>query len=275
MAEGTATGRWEALRIHVRDFLVERITQTEPDRKPFPHFVVSGLFPVDVYEQMLDWLPDPALYAPVDEYKYANTGGDSVRDKLGMSDEGLSRLPEEQREFWTAIRNALSDPLVKRAVFRQLSEGLIHRYGVSKNAVADLPGFPKPELYREVSGYQIKPHPDTRKKVVTMQIALPRDESQVQLGTAFYRLSVKPSALLGSFRGFEKVKQVQFLPNSAYAFCVLNTVTKRSWHGRDMLPDGAGVRNSLLHLYYEDAAKANPDVVAKYYPNAALQTRAA
>jgi hypothetical protein len=53
-------------------------------------------------------------------------------------------------------------------------------------------------------------------------------------------------------RRFEKVKQFDFRANSAYAFVVNNTLGKRSWHGREKLPAGAGVRNTLLNTFYEE-----------------------
>jgi hypothetical protein len=46
----------------------------------------------------------------------------------------------------------------------------------------------------------------------------------------------------------EKVEQLAFEPRAGYAFAV----TRRSWHGRETIPLGAGVRNSLLLFYYDD-----------------------
>jgi hypothetical protein len=54
---------------------------------------------------------------------------------------------------------------------------------------------------------------------------------------------------------FAKVKQFAFRPNSGYAFVVNNTFTRKSWHGRERLRDGAGVRNTLLNTFYEEARR--------------------
>ena len=84
-----------------------------------------------------------------------------------------------------------------------------------------------------------------------MHFYLPADDSQIDLGTALYRLRL--TLPFGSWqRRFEKVKQFDFRPNSGYAFVVNNTLTKRSWHGRERLPEGAGVRNTLLNTFYAE-----------------------
>jgi hypothetical protein len=118
-------------------------------------------------------------------------------------------------------------------------------------------------LYRETAGYSIKPHPDTRKKVVTMQIALPRDESQQHLGTEFYSRSLKPAAWLRTPKGFDIVKTTPFLPNTAYAFVVLNTMRLKSWHGRSTLSDNWGVRDSILNIWYDKAQNGNAEINAE------------
>src|SRR5436190_562347 len=88
--------------------------------------------------------------------------------------------------------------------------------------------LPPPELYRETEGFEIPPHPDTRRKVVTMHLYWPADHSQIDLGTALFRHRLFAWPLSSWQRRFQKVKQFPFQPNSGYAFVVNNTLTKKS-----------------------------------------------
>ena len=96
---------------------------------------------------------------------------------------------------------------------------------------------PRPVLYTDLNGYAIKPHPDTRRKVLTMQIYLPQDESQRELGTAIYKISPMGVFAWKSY-GLVKDKTVPFLPNSGYAFVVIHpaySLLRSSWHGREAI----------------------------------------
>ena len=146
---------------------------------------------------------------------------------------------------------SLTDPALKRAMYAKLARDLAFRYGVPESKVPELAGYTRPTLYRETEGFEIPPHPDTRKKVVTMHLYFPADLSQLDLGTTLYRRKLLAPPFGDWRRRFEKVKQFSFQPNSGYAFVVNNTLTKKSWHGREELPPGAGVRNTLLNTFYE------------------------
>lgn len=233
------------------------------DAAPFPHFVVEGLFPDDLYGEILASLPDAELYDPVSYEKHAEAGK-SNRGKFGLTDQCIERLSGRQWSLWMGVRDALGAPEFKRAVFNRLSAGLAFRFGTSRAEAAETPGYALPELLRETEGYRIKPHPDTRRKLVTMQIALPADDSQADLGTEFYRRSLNPAALLREPRGFDIVKRSPFLPNVAYAFAVINTMRLRSWHGRTKLAGNVGVRNTILNIWYAKAEDANQDLVKLY-----------
>ena len=74
---------------------------------------------------------------------------------------------------------------------------------------------------------------------------------------------MNPRAWLREPRGFDIVKTTPFLPNTAYAFSVLNTFTLKSWHGRTAIPGHCGERNSLLNIWYENAEFANGDLIAE------------
>jgi hypothetical protein len=242
-----------ALRRRCIDHMIRAIAETPTMTDPFPHFVVRCFFPNAVYSDLLELLPDSSHYEVTGYDRHQNAYGEGNRKCFNMRNDRLDRLDRRGHTFWRTIRSALGSPELKRASYAKLSTGLALRYSLSDSPgeIADIPGFAMPELFRESGGYNIKPHPDTRQKVVTMQIALPRDASQRELGTEFYRRSINPLSLIRPPRGFSIVKTMEFLPNTAYAFSVLNTLRLKSWHGRTVIADSSGERNSILNIWYE------------------------
>ena len=244
--------------------MVAAVAAARVESRPFPHFLVEGIFPHDLYDEMLASLPDVRLYEAFGYEKHA-TNGASNRGKFALCNANLDQLLGRQRSLWLAVRDALGSRQFKAAVFERLAGGLAYRLGIAPEAAAATPGYPLPELFRETTGYTIKPHPDTRRKLVTMQIALPEDDRQRDIGTEFYRRSWNPLAMLREPRGFEVVNRVPFLPNVAYAFVVINSLWLKSWHGRTRLRGGVGARNTILNIWYAKAKDANADLVAQYY----------
>jgi hypothetical protein len=244
--------RAAAIAGRVLDHLLCRVSATAANTEPFGHLFFTDVLPEDVYGQMLEALPPPELYAPAAERHYrGEAGGTFVRSLFALDHAGLDRLPARHRELWRGLAAALATPALKRAVYTQLGGDLSYRFGVPMSQVAELPGFTRPTLYRETDGFEIPPHPDTRRKVVTMQFYLPADLSQLSLGTALYRRNLVAWPGGDWRRRFTEVKRFAFRPNSGYAFVVNNTLRKKSWHGRARLPEGAGVRNTLLATFYE------------------------
>lgn len=251
MATVAATAREVSTR--VLDHLLARIAATPAIQEPFTHIYLEEVFPRDVYAQILASLPDPGLYGGTAERHKVKgeAAGGYVRLMFPITPSALAPLPPAHEELWRAVGAALTAPELKRAMFAKLARDLAYRYGVPESEVPGLSGYSRPTLYRETEGFEIPPHPDTRKKVVTMHLYFPADRSQLELGTALYRRRLM-ALPFGNWRGrFEKVKQFAFQPNSGYAFVVNNTLSKKSWHGREELPPGAGVRNTLLNTFYE------------------------
>ena len=230
--------------------LLKRIDCTAAIHEPFGHIYLEEVFPQDVYDLLLKSLPSPEMYAQAAERHYGH--GTHIRLMYKLTKAGLARLTSEQQPLWSGIAAALTAPKLKCAMYQKLSRDLVFRYGVAAAQVADLAGYSRPTLYRETQGFEIPPHPDTRKKVVTMHLYLPADGSQLDLGTALYRRRLVAWPFGPWQRRFEKVKQFPFQPNSGYAFVVNNKITRKSWHGREQLPPGAGVRNTLLNTFYEE-----------------------
>ena len=249
-------GARQTLREYILEHLLNSLGDTPPQDEPFSHFYVENVFPDDIYARMMELLPEPEHYTPLSLDNYNNGAGQSTRDVLALDEHHLVCLSEKQGELWGAIAAALTAPELKVMVFHKLATDLSARFGVPRERVGQIPAFPKPSLFRDTDGYAIPPHPDGRAKIVTMQLYLPADRSQLELGTALYVRRLHSLRGLYSWQGrFEKVKQFEFAPNSGYAFAVSNSWNKKSWHGRETLPSGCGVRNTLLNIYFADETR--------------------
>jgi hypothetical protein len=242
----------ESIADRVLDHLVAAIEATELCTEPYSHFYLDQAFPEPVFRQMLELLPAHAAFGGDNPRKHTREDGLITRNIISVSPPALAALPEEQKNFWNEIGNALTSPRLKSAVFAKLSKDLSRRFGVKPEELDSIPAYPKPALVKDLGGYEIAPHKDTRSKIVTMQFYLPPDFSKVDLGTAVYRVRwLRPRNLLSPRNRFDKVKQFSFQPNSGYAFAV----GSKSWHGRETVPMASGERNSLMMIYYAEPGK--------------------
>jgi hypothetical protein len=231
--------------------LLGTLKKTKTVNDPFSHFYMENVFPESLYANLLEQLPDSKDYRALSLKKYARADGTSTRDLLEISDEGVSVLKQSKGEFWLGIADALKSDSLRNQVFDMLSVDLTDRFKVSREALKEIEAYPKPAIIRDVGGYKIAPHPDVKKKIVTLQFYLPKDRSQEDLGTALYKRKYSLGGMLILKRQFEKVKQFSFLPNSGYGF----SVSGKSWHGREVVSMSSGVRNSLLLIYSTDPKK--------------------
>jgi hypothetical protein len=171
---------------------------------------------------------------------------------LRLYGDNVGKIEPAVRPAWAAVSAMLTSKEVEQAIRKKLHDGLeIRARGDKVPSPADLKLVAKPVVYRDRDGYQIKPHPDTRKKVVTMQLYCPTDSSQEALGTTLYRASLKGLFHVGSYC-LEPVKTLPFLPNVGYAFVVLkayHSLTRMSWHGRPPIKADQP-RISILNTFY-------------------------
>ena len=207
--------------------------------KPFFHLEFDRVFPDDIYAQILALKPESRDYRPMHGRSKGHDldDGTHTRVKIDLFPEYIRNLPPEKRALWDVIGRALCSQPVKQAFIRRLAPGLAKRFGAD---FAKVGMYPIPILTRDIPGYLIPPHTDTKWKGITVQLYLPADDANADIGTIFHERLPDGS--------MPKVTQMRFAPNSGYAFAV-GTDT---WHSADAVHNRVKTRDSILLTYFVD-----------------------
>lgn len=227
----------EAMRIV--EFAVAAVLAAGRHDEPFLHLQLANFFPSDVYAAMLAAMPVARDYRPMSgRAKYTRTAaGGGTRTKLDLFPEFIRHLPSAKRPVWRAVGRALCSAELREALRRRLGSGLERRFG---SRYRSLGMYAIPILTRDVPGYRIGIHPDTRSKAMTVQLYLPGDRSIEHVGTVFHERTAD--------RSFRRSTQMAFAPNTGYAFAV----GEDTYHSVDTVGPEVTTRDSILLTYYLD-----------------------
>ena len=213
-----------ALREHVLAVVRSAPLRTEP----FAHLYFERVFPEDFYPELLASIPGPEHFVPLYHKDALRADGSTTRSTFTLEPRALARLPERSRRTLEACRDVFASEALREALLARYEGVLRERFRGECPAVA---GTVK--LQRDEPGYRIGIHPDTRDKVVLLQLYLAPDDAHAEMGTAIYRQEGE---------GFAKVDTLPFRRNSGYSFAR----TETTWHGVE--PIGA-LRHSLTLNY--------------------------
>ncbi|MBX3497659.1 MAG: hypothetical protein KF769_15605 [Parvibaculum sp.] len=239
----------------VIDHFVARINESKPENDPFQHFFITGVFPDDVYAEILRRLPGREQYLQLNVDRWKNAAGESTRDKICLSAGEIDRIAAEDQQFWSEITDALTSRELQQAVYHVMRDEVSYRLKCAPDEVRDRDPFTNVLLVRDVEEYRIKPHPDGHPRVVTMMIYLADETSPTDLGTSLYRERPLFDRLMG--KRFEEAKRFPFLPNSVGAFVVNGNPDRRSWHGRELIEGPSVVRNSIIVSFMSEESLNN------------------
>lgn len=222
------------------DFIATSVDAAAAFDAPFAHLVLDRVFPDDIYAAMLANMPEASDYRPMHGRSKGHdlTDGTHTRVKIDLFPEYIRHLPPQKRAVWNIVGRALCSRQLKEAFVRRLAAPLARRFGPG---YADVGMYPIPILTRDIPGYLITPHTDTRWKGITVQLYLPRDCSHTNIGTIFHERLPDGS--------LPKRKQMSFAPNTGYAFAVGTD----SWHSADPVGSEVKTRDSILLTYFVDA----------------------
>jgi len=223
------------------------VAEAPLSNEPFGNFWIQPAFPEDVYERLLASMPDPGLYNPLNPKRWARADGTSTRDQLTLTDANFGRMEPETEGFWRAVAHALTSDAAKRIFFAKLRDDVGLRLGVPADEVEDADAWVQAMLVRDIEDYRIKPHTDGFPRVVTLMFYLPEDDSRLDLGTSVYVDKGRVMGLAG--KRFKEVDRFPFRRNSAGVFAVNDLPQRRSFHGRELISQGSGVRNSIIQVW--------------------------
>lgn len=222
------------------DYVAGSIDKATFVEKPFYHLEFDHVFPENVYSAMLTAMPNATDYRPMHGRSRAQdlTDGTHTRVKIDLFPEYIRHLPREKLAVWSMVGATLCSEPVKNAFRRKLAPGLEKRFG---KGFASVGMYPIPILTRDIPGYSIPPHTDTHWKGITVQLYLPSDNANTDIGTIFHDVLPDGSK--------PKTAQMKFARNSGYAFAVGDD----TWHSADPVHNRVKTRDSILLTYFVDA----------------------
>ena len=143
--------------------------------------MLDRVFPDDVYAQMLALMPSAARLSADARAQQGGTTWPTAptRVKIDLFPEYIRNLPAEKRALWDVVGRALCSEKVKQAFIRRLAPGLSKT--LRPEASPSIGMYPIPILTRDIPGYLITPHTDTRWKGITVQLYLPRDDAATSI----------------------------------------------------------------------------------------------
>ena len=142
----------------------------------------------------------------------------------------IDDLDTKRKFFWKNFFNFfMSKDFIGNLIFL-LKEPIYERYNIDN--LSKLKIDIRMELIRDSVGYMIGPHTDSPKKIITLLIYIPNDNSNIDLGTSLFvpknKEFVSEEAHQFEFDKFNEIKKMPYKKNFAFGFLK----NERSFHGR-------------------------------------------
>jgi len=226
------------------------IMNAKIDEYPFPHMFLRNIFDPETYENILSNLPDNKSFGSIADSPHIIAHDNKPpmyedRFIIDMDEKSFSVLPDQQKKFWLDFSSWFLGNEMINMLVNKFSPQLHQRFKDSpnQNIRVNATGL----ITRDTTGFSIGPHTDTDQKVLTLLYYLPKDLSQVHLGTSIYVARDPNFKGAGGVHyttdGFKKVFTAPFEPNSLFCFMK----TDQSFHGVEMIENENIERNLLIY----------------------------
>lgn len=194
--------------------IAEKVKDVAIELEPYNHIYINDFFPEETYTRLQEELKT---------IKFEEI--EKTRGTKGYPKRFTGKHPE-------FLSQMLLDGEFKKS--------LLNKFGIIDGGNFDQDIL----LVRDYEGYAIPPHTDSLRKVITVLIYLPEDDSMEEEGTSIYIPKEKgficKEGRHYNFDDFEKVKTMPFRRNSMFAFAR----TDNSFHG---VTPSKNIRNVLLY----------------------------
>ena len=244
------------------DHLLNSISQTELKKDPFDYKFVKNIFPDEFYHDLINNLPEKTEYTPINESGTVNKNYSSERFMFDLNYENIKKLSIKKQEilsnllnvfrsrkFFDVIANNFKDVISKRiSEFNDYEKQLIGTDNFKFTIQA--------MLVKDLQKYKLGAHTDTTLKFLTFLFYIPRDLSQINLGTTLYKPKDDVSIKMGEKGNyhanlkmtkelFSIVEKIPFSPNSLLLF----PRTNYSFHGVEEI-NTENIERDLIQLNY-------------------------
>ena len=229
----------------VTDTVVYNLLNTGIRHYPFPHFFVEDFFPSSFYKAIIDNLPEPEDFLPIEDTGRVAGYKKTDRYVIPLDSGNSKKIPSKIRTFWTGLTDILQDPRFCQTLLSKFEPYLKQRFGVN---LEDIRFYSDILLIKDRSNYSLSPHTDTKKRVLILIIYLPESDELQDLGTSIYIPKDPkfecPGGPHHDPKAFNRVYTAPYKPNGA--LCFLKTAN--SFHGVEPNPYPGSERN-LIHFF--------------------------
>ncbi|QJU57616.1 2OG-Fe(II) oxygenase [Sphingomonas sp. AP4-R1] len=244
---------------NIRAHVERKIAGATLESSPFPHLVISDFFPDDVYQRIIQFNPfqrNVGVQWLSREYSAEVSSATPyyARKQINFHADQEFDAPEDQREFWSTIRNIfLDDEWFPYLIIKKTPDIFSLRFGDLVND-PDFVSLFRRELFlqRHEQGYYIGPHTDIPTRVFTCIFSFASEEGWDEYGTELLAPKDRLVRCWGNDHygpeGFEVRKVAPYRPNSFLLFFK----TRQSFHSvRTITPEVPNQRYGMQFQFYE------------------------
>jgi len=221
------------MQTQLDEHILQRINATAISDDPFAHLFVEDVFPGDFYTQIVQNLPDFDAFVVFAETGRVGEDYNPNRLFLSSAEQDLERLPPHLRPFWQNLFSTIDSLTLLQGLINKFHTHIGARFQDPKMLITngELDIGLRVSMVRDRTGFELGPHTDGLKKILSGLFYLPADDSHLELGTSLYTPTDPTFKCPGGphygFEGFSRAKTMPFKPNTFFMF----VKTDDSFHG--------------------------------------------